>query len=231
MKRCLDVVVSGMALVLVAPVYLVVAAAIWLDDPGPVIYRHQRVGRGFKTFYVLKFRTMAQTQTIKSELTFSGDPRVTRVGRFLRAAKLDELPQLLNVLRGEMSLVGPRPESPQFVAHYTPEQRLLLLVRPGITGPASIRFRNQEGLLVGPDFQRFYVEVLMPFKLALNLEYVRHHNLWIDLKLLAQTVLVVLWPPATPPLPVPAPPASPAGAQPVDLPGMPGLQEARARSE
>ena len=194
MKRSLDVIVSAIALLILSPLFLVVACAVWVNDPGPIIFRHQRVGRGFRPFSVLKFRTMRQAQSFKSELTFRNDPRVTAVGRFLRFTKLDELPQLVNVLRGEMSLVGPRPESPQFVAHYTPEQRLILLVRPGLTGPASVRYRHQEKLLTGPDFERYYVDVIMPAKLAINLQYVRHHPIWVDLVLMAQTIWVVLTP-------------------------------------
>ncbi|HEY7779225.1 MAG TPA: sugar transferase [Ktedonobacterales bacterium] len=200
MKRSLDVVVAAITLLVLSPILLFVACAVWVNDPGPIFFRHQRIGRGFRPFHVIKFRTMRQAQSLKSELTFRNDPRVTAVGRFLRYTKLDEIPQLVNVLRGEMSLVGPRPESPQYVAHYNPEQRLILLVRPGLTGPASVRYRHQEKLLSGPDYERFYVDVIMPAKLAINLEYVRHHPIWVDLVILLKTVWVVLTPFAPPPV-------------------------------
>jgi len=145
-----------------------------------------------------------QRHTFKSELTLRRDPRITPIGRFLRATKLDELPQLVNVLRGEMSVVGPRPESPRFVAHYTPEMLAALNLRPGLTGPASVLFRSQEQLLDGMDFEQYYVAVLMPVKMGINLEYVAHHSLWVDLTIIARTVIALFRPSPPPPLVSPA---------------------------
>jgi lipopolysaccharide/colanic/teichoic acid biosynthesis glycosyltransferase len=209
MKRAFDIIVALLGLVLLAPLILVLACAILLDDPGPIIYRGQRVGRGGREFRILKFRSMHAQPSVGSELTVSGDPRVTRVGRLLRATKLDELPQLMNVLRGQMSLVGPRPESPQYVALYTPEQRGVLRVRPGITGKATIYFRHEERLLVGPDPQGYYTGVVMPAKLAMDLDYVAHRSFRGDLKLIGLTFLALVRPLPEPALPGPASPAEP----------------------
>ncbi len=187
MKRCFDVSVALLALALLAPLFAIIGAALALTEGPPILYRGLRVGKDGRTFSMLKFRTMTQGGAAPSEITVYRDARVTPLGRLLRAWKLDELPQLLNVLRGEMSLVGPRPEAPCFVALYTPEQRTVLAVRPGITGPAQVIFRHEERLLIGPDPEAYYRAVLMPAKLAIDLEYVRSHSLWLDLKMIALT--------------------------------------------
>ncbi len=192
MKRFMDVSIAAALLLAAAPLFLLIMCAIWLDDPGPVIYRGQRVGRGGALFFIRKFRTMRVRQGMQSQITLRGDPRVTRVGRFLRATKLDELPQLLNVLRGEMSLVGPRPEAPCYVSDYTPEQRQVLTVRPGITGATQVLFRHEEQILTGADPERYYRSVVMPAKLTIDLEYVRHWSLWLDLKIMAHTLLALV---------------------------------------
>lgn len=194
MKRFLDVTVAFVVLLVACPLFLVIACAIWIDDRGPILYRAQRVGRGGVLFPVLKFRTMTTHQVIRSEMTIRNDPRITRVGRILRATKLDELPQLVNVLRGEMSLVGPRPLPACYVETYTPEQLGVLAVRPGITGAAQVRFRNEEQMISGDNFENYYLSVLLPAKLAIDLEYVHHWSLWLDFKLLWQTFLVLFWP-------------------------------------
>lgn len=202
-KRLMDVLCATACLVVLCPLLAVVALAIWLDDRGPVIYRGQRVGRNGRPFFILKFRTMAAGagQTRTSEITLRDDPRVTRVGRLLRVTKLDELPQLVNVVRGEMSLVGPRPEVPHYVAFYSAEQRAVLAVRPGITGPSQLRFRHEEALLDGHDPDWYYRSVLMPAKLALDLDYARHRSLGGDLKLVALTALAMLRPRQRAPIP------------------------------
>lgn len=205
MKRLFDVVFSLTMLIVLSPLFFAVACAVWLVDRGPIVYRHRRVGRYGKDFYVFKFRTMQQNHALTSELTVKQDPRITPIGHFLRASKLDELPQLVNVLRGEMSVVGPRPETPRFVAFYTDEDReTLLSVRPGITGPASVAFRSQDQLLDGADFEQYYINVLIPIKMKINLDYIRHHSLWLDLKIIAQTAIVLVRP-APPPLMTEAP--------------------------
>ncbi len=193
LKRAFDVTVSALALIVLLPFFVVVAAAICLDSPGPIFHRAVRVGQGGRTFTLYKFRSMiVGAAGCGPGITTSGDPRVTRVGRFLRRTKLDELPQLINVLRGDMSLVGPRPEDPRYVALYSDEQRAVFGVRPGITSPASVHFRHEEALLSGPDWEQQYVEVIMPAKLALDLEYVRTATFGRDLAILWRTFLL-LW--------------------------------------
>jgi len=154
--------------------------------------RGWRVGRDGQIFRIFKFRSMVvRAERSGRAITTAGDQRVTRVGRLLRRTKLDELPQLLNVLRGEMSLVGPRPEHPNYVRLYTPEQRHVLCVRPGITGAASVRFRNEEELLRGDDPEALYRDVVMPEKLRMELEYLEHRSFWTDLRLILETVAVL----------------------------------------
>jgi len=210
MKRVFDVIVAAIILLLTLPLFALIAAAIWLDDRGPIIYRGLRVGLGGQTFFQLKFRTMTVNQTLKSEVTLRDDPRVTCVGRFLRNTKLDELPQLINVLRGDMSLVGPRPETLHYVASFTPEQRAVLSVRPGITGLAQLSFRYHERLVIGPDPERYYLTVLLPAKLAINLDYVRKQSFWLDLKIIALTFIALVRPFPLPPLSRPEELGSPA---------------------
>ena len=193
MKRVCDVVLAAALLVLTLPAWPVIAAAIVLESSGPVFHRSVRVGRGGKPFVLHKFRTMSAGADERGPaITRGGDPRVTRVGAFLRRWKLDELPNLLDVIRGEMSLVGPRPEDPRYVAHYTAEQRRVLAVRPGITSPATYRFRHEEALLRdGVEPERTYVEVVLPAKLGLDLEYVEHQSLRGDARVLVETVMAI----------------------------------------
>jgi lipopolysaccharide/colanic/teichoic acid biosynthesis glycosyltransferase len=196
-KRALDISVAVAALLLLAPLMILLAAAVKRSSPGPVFFRQRRVGRGGKLFWLLKYRTMWDAPGGPA-LTAAGDPRITPLGRRLRRWKLDELPQLVNVLRGEMSLVGPRPEVPQYVAVYDDAQRQTLSVRPGITGPSQIRFRAEEKLLAEcPDPEAYYLTTLLPRKLQLDLQYVREGNPFTDLRLLAATI-VALWRPMPP---------------------------------
>jgi lipopolysaccharide/colanic/teichoic acid biosynthesis glycosyltransferase len=191
MKRLMDGAVSAVLLLALSPLLLVIALAVRLTSRGPVIYRGLRVGKDGKKFQILKFRTMT-VGGAGGAITVADDGRVTRLGRWLRASKLDELPQLMNVLRGDMSLVGPRPEAPEYVAQYGAEQRRVLSVRPGITGPSQIAFRNEQSLLVGQDPEEFYVNVVMPAKLAIDLAYVSDHSLRVDMGILTGTVRAVL---------------------------------------
>jgi lipopolysaccharide/colanic/teichoic acid biosynthesis glycosyltransferase len=209
-KRTFDVAAAICALVVLSPLFAILAAAVWLSDPGPVIYRGQRIGLYGRPFAVLKFRSMRLQAAGRSEITVRHDPRVTPVGRFLRAAKLDELPQLVNVLRGEMSLVGPRPEAPMYVALYTEQQWNVLRVRPGITGLAQVNFRQEEELLSGEDPDHFYRTVLLPAKLALDLKYVDHHTFMGDLRIILMTLGALVRPASTPLLVAPSPPPPPA---------------------
>ena len=192
-KRLIDVLGAGLGLAGLAPVLAAIAAAVRLDSPGPILYRARRTGRGGAEFTMYKFRTMHARRASHGPLiTPADDRRVTRVGRVLRRAKLDELPQLWNVLRGDMSLVGPRPEDPHYVALYSPEQRRVLEVRPGITSLAAIRYRDEERLLQGPDWERTYVTQVMPAKLRIDLEYVERQSLWLDSRILWATARSVL---------------------------------------
>jgi len=187
-KRMFDIAGATLGLVLAGPLLLILAVAIKIESRGPVFFRGVRVGLHGHRFRIFKFRSMvADAEQSGPGITAAGDSRVTRLGRLLRRFKLDELPQLLNVLKGEMSLVGPRPEDPRYVAHYTAEQRRVLSVRPGITGAASVRYRHEEVLLRGTDWETVYLTVIMPDKLKIDLAYIEHWSFGSDLKVLAQT--------------------------------------------
>lgn len=191
--RMLDSVASLLGLILLSPLFLLLAVLIKADSAGPVFFRAQRIGQGGKPFRLVKFRSMVSRAAQRGPgITTADDQRITRVGRLLRRSKLDELPQLLNVLKGEMSLVGPRPEDPRYVALYTPEQRRLLEVRPGMTSPASLRYRHEERLLEGPDWERMYVEQVMPHKLQIELAYMERRTWRTDLDLIFETVLALV---------------------------------------
>jgi lipopolysaccharide/colanic/teichoic acid biosynthesis glycosyltransferase len=191
-KRCLDIVCSVSGLIALSPLLAACALLVRFSSKGPIFYRQVRIGRGGVPFSMLKFRSMRVSDEPGRQITIAGDCRVTSAGRLLRASKLDELPQLWNVLVGDMSLVGPRPEVPEYVAAYTTEQRQVLQVRPGITDPASITYRHEEAVLAGSDDpERFYREVVMQHKLALNLNYVRTISLRADLKLVFSTVAAI----------------------------------------
>lgn len=189
MKRLFDICASACGLVLLCPVFLILAIWIKCDSRGPVFYRQVRVGRGNKDFFLYKFRSMVVDADKGSLITVGGrDPRVTRSGYFVRKYKLDEFPQLINVLKGDMSLVGPRPEVRHYVDMYTEEQMHVLDVRPGITDMASIKYRNENELLEkADDPEQYYIDVIMPDKLRINLEYVRHNSLWYDIKMIFST--------------------------------------------
>src|SRR5438876_4012784 len=196
LKRSLDVIYSVMLLVATLPLMTIVAVLIKSTSPGPVLYRQRRLGKNGAQFQLLKFRTMHHgRRALGLGLTRHGDPRVTRVGRFLRKWKLDELPQLFNVLRGEMSLVGPRPDLPKYFQGLRAEQRLVLTLSPGITGAASLRFRNEEMLLpevTSEQLESFYVNTLLPQKIELELEYARGASMFSDATMLLRTAAAVL---------------------------------------
>jgi lipopolysaccharide/colanic/teichoic acid biosynthesis glycosyltransferase len=194
MKRLVDVLGSTIALISSSPVLFGLAVLIKLDSRGPVFYRGVRVGRHGRPFRIFKFRTMVvNAEQLGASSSADDDPRLTRVGRFLRRYKFDEVPQLLNVLLGHMSLVGPRPQVQWAVDLYSEQERQLLSVRPGITDYASIRFRNEGEILRGSaDPDRDYLEKIAPEKMRLALEYVRNRSLWIDTKIVLATVWAVL---------------------------------------
>lgn len=191
-QRALDVVGAGSGLLLLSPLLLVAAVWVRLDSDGPIFHRAARVGKDGVVFGMLKFRTMvADAAERGARITTRDDPRVTRAGRVLRKYKLDELPQLWNVLCGDMSLVGPRPEDPCYVELYTPAQRAVLGVPPGITSAASLAFRHEERLLHGADWEQVYTQVVMPRKLEIELGYLRQRTFWTDLGILARTGLSI----------------------------------------
>lgn len=189
MKRLFDLVTSLIGIVILSPLMALIAILIKLNSPGPVVYAGHRIGKGGKPFRLLKFRTMVvNADKIGGPSTSDDDPRVTRIGHALRKYKLDEIPQLFNVLKGEMSLVGPRPEVAAEVALYSPEERKLLNVAPGITDWASIRFHNEGEILKGSaDPHRTYQEKIRPEKIRLGLEYVQKHSFRVDLQILLTT--------------------------------------------
>lgn len=192
MKRSIDVGAATLLLALSSPVLAASAIAIRLDTPGPILHRGERVGRGGVHFSIYKLRTMtAGAERAGPAVTAGGDSRITRVGRFLRRTKIDELPQLLNVLKGDMSLVGPRPEHPDYVRLYDQRQRTLLTVRPGITSAASIAFHDEEDQLAAGDGENEYVTRIMPAKLDIDLVYLQHPSLAADFRILLQTALLV----------------------------------------
>jgi lipopolysaccharide/colanic/teichoic acid biosynthesis glycosyltransferase len=191
-RRIVHSAVALVLLVLISPAVLVIALLVRLSSPGPVFFRQERVGQHGRPFRIYKFRTM-RLNTGGPQVTGRADPRITRIGALLRHWKLDELPQLINVVNGEMALVGPRPEVPRYVAHYTPEQQKVLSVPPGITGVVQLEYRHEEELLRdAADPEAVYLTAIMPAKLALDLEYLRHQGAWTDLRLIAATFRRVL---------------------------------------
>lgn len=191
MKRLYDIVLSVAGLLVLSPVFVVIAILIKAGDRGPVLFKQQRVGRNGRLFWIWKFRSMITgAPKLGAAVTVGGDSRITHIGQLLRRYKLDELPQLVNVLRGDMSLVGPRPEVPRYVAMYTIGQLKVLRYRPGITDLATLEFRNEEELLrKADDLERFYVDYCIPRKIELNLQYIAKANLWSDTLIIVRTVL------------------------------------------
>ena len=194
MKRIFDIIAASGGLAVLSPLLIGISWRIKREDGGPVFYRGARVGIHGKTFRIFKFRTMVvNAQNLGGPSTSDDDPRITRIGRFLRKYKVDELPQLINVFRGEMSFVGPRPEVASEVEQYDANARRLLTVRPGITDYSSIKFRNEGEIVSGyPDPHKAYKELIQPGKIRLGLHYVDTHNLWIDLRLIFKTIAVAV---------------------------------------
>jgi lipopolysaccharide/colanic/teichoic acid biosynthesis glycosyltransferase len=190
----MDCYLSAVALLLLSPFLLMIAFSIFLESGWPVLFSQGRVGRNGKLFHLLKFRTMRHG-TIGPSLTVAGDCRVTRVGHFLRKFKLDELPQLWNIVRGEMSVVGPRPEVPEFVDLSKPVWQSVLQVRPGITDPASIAFHQEENLLAkSANPIRYYREIVLPAKLAMNIAYLQKRSVWLDVQVVIRTIQCAVFP-------------------------------------
>jgi lipopolysaccharide/colanic/teichoic acid biosynthesis glycosyltransferase len=189
-KRAFDAVAAALGLLLLSPFFLLAALAIKLTSRGPVFFRQERVGKDFRTFRIYKFRTMVvDAPRLGGQITAGNDPRITGIGRILRKTKLDELPQLINVLRGDMSLVGPRPEVPRYVELFRDDYRVVLKVRPGITDLASLKYRDESEILgrsANPD--ETYLREILPDKIALAKEYIENRSFWYDLGLILRTL-------------------------------------------
>lgn len=193
-KRVFDISVSALLLLLLSPVFLVLAIAIKIDSRGPVFFRQTRVTQYGRTFRIFKFRTMVQgAEQLGAQVTSGGDARVTRVGKFIRKCRLDEVSQLIDVLRGTMSFVGTRPEVPRYVERYTDEMRATLLLPAGVTSTASIKFKDEDALLAGAeDVDEAYVERILPEKMKYNLQSLERYGFWRDIGTMFQTLFAVL---------------------------------------
>ena len=193
-KRFLDIITASIAVIVLSPLMIITAIAVRLESEGPALFLQDRIGLGGNVFKIYKFRSMCIGADKGSLVTIGGrDPRVTRSGYFIRKYKFDELPQLINVFVGDMSLVGPRPEVRHYVNYWTTEQMHVLDVRPGITDPASIKFRNENDLMEKAENpEDYYIHVIMQEKIKLYLEYVKHSSFWYDIKLIFQTFKVIL---------------------------------------
>jgi lipopolysaccharide/colanic/teichoic acid biosynthesis glycosyltransferase len=191
LKRAFDIMCSFTGLIVLSPLFAVAAISIKIDSKGPVFFLQERMGRNFRPFRIIKFRTMAAgAERAGSLITVSGDSRITRLGHILRKYKIDELPQLINVLKGDMSLVGPRPEVKKYVELFRTDYGRLLTVRPGITDPASLRYSDEEGiLLLSANWEEDYVKRILPAKIRLSSAYVDNHGVVTDIKLILKTIL------------------------------------------
>jgi len=190
-KRIFDIVASGLGIIVLSPILLIIALIIKKESDGPVFFKQIRVGEKGRNFEILKYRTMVvDAEKMGRQITVGNDNRITKIGGFLRKYKLDELPQLINVFKGDMSLVGPRPEVPRYVEMYNEEQRKVLDVKPGITDLASIRYRDENELLgTAEDPDDMYINTIMPDKLALNLEYINKSNVFFDIYIILKTIV------------------------------------------
>lgn len=190
-KRICDFILSLIGIIILSPIFIIVSIAIKLDSKGKILFLQKRVGRYGKEFNIYKFRTMvSDAERLGKQITVGNDNRITKVGAFLRKYKIDELPQLFNVLKGDMSLVGPRPEVPKYVKLYSDEQKKVLNVRPGITDMASLRYKDENEILGKVDNpEEYYINVIMKDKLNLNLEYIEKSNIFFDLYLIIKTVV------------------------------------------
>jgi lipopolysaccharide/colanic/teichoic acid biosynthesis glycosyltransferase len=187
--RVFDFFAALFGLIVLSPLFFLICLLSKLSSPGPVFYRGPRVGKDGKLFRVLKFRSMVtDADNLGPPITAKGDSRITFIGRILRRTKVDELPQLINVLKGEMSLVGPRPEYPCYVAQYTPDQKQMLNFRPGITSAASLAYRGEEQMLAGPDWETVYRTQVLPAKLAIDLDYLSRRTFLSDILLILRTI-------------------------------------------
>jgi lipopolysaccharide/colanic/teichoic acid biosynthesis glycosyltransferase len=194
MRRLVDILVSAIVLIILSPLFLAISIAIRLDTPGNIIYRGWRVGKGARRFQMLKFRSMIADADLNGPSVSSvADGRITRVGQFLRASKLDEFPQFWNVLKGDMTLIGPRPESPEIVDRYTSDQRRILSAKPGLTGPSQISCTVDESMAVsdGDNAEDYYVHHVLGRRLAMDAEYIQNRTAWNDVALVGRTISII----------------------------------------
>ncbi|MPL97446.1 UDP-N-acetylgalactosamine-undecaprenyl-phosphate N-acetylgalactosaminephosphotransferase [bioreactor metagenome] len=194
LKRLMDILASGLGLIFLSPILIIICILIKASSEGPIFFKQVRVGKNMKNFEILKFRTMVpNAEKLGKQITIGEDKRITSVGKVLRKYKLDELPQLFNVFKGDMSLVGPRPEVPKYVKLYSEEQRKVLDVKPGITDLASLRYKDENDILGKVDNpEEYYITVIMKDKLELNLEYIEKNNILIDIYLIIKTIIKCL---------------------------------------
>lgn len=193
-KRGFDIIASFIGCIVLLPIFTIISILIKIDSKGPILFKQDRVGKNGEIFKILKFRTMViNAEKLGKQITVGEDNRITKVGRFLRKYKLDELPQLFNVLKGDMSLVGPRPEVPKYVKLYNEEERKVLNVKPGITDFASIEYRDENEILGKVENpEEYYIDIIMKHKLQLNLKYISKNNIFIDIKIILRTLLKCL---------------------------------------
>jgi lipopolysaccharide/colanic/teichoic acid biosynthesis glycosyltransferase len=193
-KRAFDIIAALAGLLVLAPVFATVALLIKFDSPGPVFFKQQRIGRGFRPFWIYKFRTMRADAEGSSQLTIGADNRITRAGRFLRRSKIDELPQLFNILKGDMTIVGPRPEVPRYVEAFHRDYEEILTMRPGLTDLASLKYRNEAALLGrSADPEAEYLRNVLPDKIRLGKEYIRRSSVGFDIHVIMKTLHKVLF--------------------------------------
>ncbi len=189
-KRVFDFIVSALGIVVFSPLLIVSALLVKVDSPGPIFFKQQRIGKEFRPFWIYKFRTMRASLDQGPNITIGNDPRITGIGRLLRQTKIDELPQLINILRGEMSFVGPRPEVPQYVQLYRKEYQQILTVRPGLTDLASLKYRDEAALLASAENpEEEYVRRILPDKIMLATDYIQRASFFFDLRLILETIL------------------------------------------
>jgi lipopolysaccharide/colanic/teichoic acid biosynthesis glycosyltransferase len=189
-KRVFDFIVSALGIVIFSPLLILTALLVKVDSPGPIFFKQQRMGKEFRPFWIYKFRTMRKSLEQGPNITIGNDPRITGIGRLLRQTKIDELPQLINILRGEMSFVGPRPEVPQYVQLYRREYQQILTVRPGLTDLASLKYRDEAALLANAENpEEEYVRRILPDKIKLARDYIQRASFFYDLRLILETIL------------------------------------------
>ncbi len=194
LKRLFDIVFSFFGIIILLPLFIIISIAILINDGFPIFYLQERIGLNFKPFTLLKFRSMYNKQNSNSLITIGNkDPRITKIGYFIRKYKIDELPQLINVFKGDMSLVGPRPEVKKYVDLYDVQQQKILSIKPGITDYASIAYSNENELLAkSNDPENTYVNEIMPHKLMLNLKYIQDQSFWVDIKIILKTIQKII---------------------------------------